>query len=101
MSDTIRPVDYFYVTVADKPGEGLRVLSELRREGVNLLSFLAFPAGRGKSQVDLIPEDVELLKKAAKSGGLKLSDRKRAFLVQGDDRPGAVAEVVAKLSAPK
>src|SRR5258705_12100458 len=99
MSDTIRLVDYFYVTVADKPGEGLRVLSELKREGVNLLAFLAFPAGRGKSQVDLIPENVELLKQAAKNGGLKLSDPKRAFLVQGDDRPGALAEGVAQLFA--
>ena len=47
MPDTIRPVDYFYTLVPDKPGEGSRILSELRRTGVNVLGYCAFPAGRG------------------------------------------------------
>ena len=34
MPDTIRPVDYFYTVVPDKPGEGFRVLSELKRAGI-------------------------------------------------------------------
>ena len=32
---------------------------------------------------------------------LKLSDRKRGFLVQGDDRVGAVAELLGKLANEK
>src|SRR5205809_5800798 len=33
-------------TVADKPGEGARVLARLRDAGVNLAAFHAFPSAR-------------------------------------------------------
>ena len=97
MADTVRGVDYHYVTVPDAPGEGERVLSALEAAGVNLLAVLGFPVGEGRSQIDLVPEDPELLRRAAEQAGLTLSERKRAFLVQGDDRVGAVAETTKKL----
>jgi hypothetical protein len=99
MADQIRRVDYFYVEVPDQPGEGVRVLFALKEAGVNLLSFTAFPTGSGKSQVDLVPVDPEALEKAAKSARLALSPRKQAFFVQGDDRAGAAADSLRKLSA--
>ena len=55
---------------------------------MNLLAYLGFPAGRGKSQIDLVPEEPAVFKLAARSAGLKLSRAKRAFLVEGDDRVG-------------
>jgi hypothetical protein len=97
----IRQVEYQYATVPDKPGEGLRVLSGLKSHGVNLHAYLGFPAGRGKAQLDLVAEDPDALRRAAKSLGVKLGARKRAFLVQGDDHVGAVAEVIERLSAQK
>jgi len=99
MAETIRHVDYYYVQVSDKPGEGSRILSELKHAGVNLLAQCGFPAGRGKTQLDFVPEDSEAFRKTAKKLGLKLSDRKRAFLVQGDDRIGAVADVLERLAS--
>ena len=101
MADAIRRVEYYYVTVADKPGAGVSVLSPLLEAGVNLLAYLGFPSGRGKSQIDLVPEDAKALKQAAKKAGLKLSRPKRALLIQGDDRPGAVADVNRKLADAK
>ena len=98
MADTVRSVEYYYVTVSDTPGEGQRVLSALKDSGVNLIAFLGFPAGGGRSQLDLVPEDPESLKSAAASAGVTLSDAKRAFLIQGDDRVGAVADATAKLA---
>ncbi len=41
------------------------------------------------------------LKEAAGKTGLKLSDAKKAFLIQGDDRVGAVFETVGKLAKAK
>ena len=99
MADMIRQVDYYYVQVPDRPGEGYKILSELRRAGVNLLAYCGFPAGRGKSQLDFAPEDIETFKKTARKMGLKLSDRKRAFLVQGEDRPGALADIAERLAS--
>lgn len=98
MPDQIRRIDYFYVTVSDKPGEGARVLAALQAAGVNLLGISAFPHGARRSQLDLIPEDSGAFAKAAKTAGLKLSKKKRGFLIQGEDRSGAVADVASRLA---
>lgn len=98
MPDEIRRMDYYYVAVPDKPGEVERVLAALRGAGINLLGVSAFPHGARKSQLDLIPEDSAAFVKAAKSAGLKLSKKKSGFLIQGEDRPGAVADVISKLA---
>jgi hypothetical protein len=98
MADTVRGIDYYYVTVPDAPGEGERILSALKDGGVNLLAFLGFPLGGGQSQIDIVPEDPELLEDAAERAGITLSGAKRAFLIQGDDRVGAAADITAKLA---
>jgi hypothetical protein len=97
MADTVRGVDYYYVTVPDTPGEGQRILSALKERGVNLLAFLGFPSG-GQSQIDLVPEDPQALREVAEQAGVTLSEAKRAFLIQGDDRVGAVADALGKLA---
>ncbi|HWP34207.1 MAG TPA: hypothetical protein VNM66_01290 [Thermodesulfobacteriota bacterium] len=101
MADTIRVVEYFYIQVPDKAGEGARVLGHLKGAGVNLLAFSGFPSGRGKAQLDFVPEDAQAFRQAAKAAKWKLTGPKRAFLVEGDDRPGAIAELFEKLSAAK
>ncbi len=99
MADTVRGVEYYYVTVPDAPGEGQRILSALKESGVNLLGFLGFPLGGGQSQIDLVPEDPQSLRAAVEQASVTLSESKRAFLIQGDDRVGAVADITAKLAA--
>ncbi len=101
MADTIRRVEYYYVTVPDKPGTGAGALAPLKEAGINLLAYLGFPSGRGKTQIDLVPEDPGPFKQTAAKAGLKLSVAKRAFLIQGDDRAGAVADVARKLGDAK
>lgn len=101
MADTVRRVEYFYTVVPDEPGAGARILSPLQQARVNLMAYLGFPSGKGKSQIDLVPEDAGALKQAAEKAGVKLVGPKRAFLIQGDDRAGAVAEVARKLSQAK
>ncbi len=98
MADTVQRVEYYYVTVPDKPGEGDRILSVLKDSGVNLLAYLGFPVGEGRSQIDLVPEDAESLRQAVERTGATLSEAKRAFLIQGDDRVGAVADTTTKLA---
>ncbi len=97
MAETIRKVEYFYVTAPNKPGEGAKALVALSNAGVNLLAFSGFPLGR-KAQMDFIPEDAAAFKAAAKKAGLKLSAKKTGFLVQGEDRPGVVAAIMSLLA---
>ncbi len=101
MPDAIRRIDYYYVSVPDKPGEAARILSALQQAGVNLLGVSAFPHGARRCQLDLIPEDGATLTQAAQSTGLKLSKKKSGFLIQGDDRSGAIAEITQKLTQAK
>jgi hypothetical protein len=100
MADTIRLVEYFYITAPNKPGEGARALNMLKEAGVNLLAFSGFPQGR-RAQLDFIPADPSAFKQAAKGAKWKLVGPKRGFLVQGDDRVGAVAELLERLGAAK
>jgi len=100
MTETITRVDYFYIETPDKPGEAARALSTLRGAGINLLAFTGFPKGR-RSQLDFIPVDPAAFVKVAKKAGWKLSAKKSGFLIQGEDRIGAVADVLSKLAAAK
>lgn len=100
MKDTVRVVDYYYVTVPNKPGEGARVMQHFKDAGVNFLAFHAFPAGR-RAQLDFVPADAKAFKAAARKGKFALSGRKRAFLVEGPDRVGAVCDVLVKLGAAR
>lgn len=101
MADQVRRVDYYYVEVPDKPGEGARVLAALKEAGINLLNFTAFPGAGGKAQIDLVSESSDALAKAAKNAGFTLSARKQAFFVQGQNRAGAAGETLKKLSDAK
>src|SRR5713101_7400750 len=102
VADAIRRIDYYYVSVPDKPGEAARILSALHQAGINLLGASAFPHGARRSQLDFIPEDSAAFAKAVQSSGLlTLSKKKSGFLIQGDDRPGAIAEITSKLADAK
>ena len=98
MSDAIRRIDYYYATIPDKPGEATRILSALHQAGINLIGISAFPHGLHRSQLDVVPEDSAAFTKAARSVGFKLSKKKSGFLIQGDDRPGAIAAITEKLA---
>lgn len=98
--DTVQRVEYFYIQVPDKPGEGARALATLRQAGVNLLAYSGFPAGR-RAQLDFIPENPEAFKQVAKQAKWKVKGPKRGFLIQGDDRIGACSDILDKLAAAK
>jgi hypothetical protein len=98
MPDTIRRADYYYVVAPDKPGEGTRIFEALRKSGVNLLAVHAFPSAR-KSQIDLVPADAVAFLSAVKNAGLKVSKPKTVFLIEGDDRVGALAPTLSRLGA--
>ena len=97
MPDTVRKVQYFYIMAPDKPGEGARALRTLAEAGVNLLAFSGFPEGR-RSQLDFVPEDPAAFRAAAKKARWKVTGPKAAFVVEGEDRPGAVAEILGRLA---
>jgi len=100
MADKIWKVDYFKTEVSNRIGEGARILGALKAARVDLLAFTGFPSGR-RVQMDFIPKNAALFRKAAKKAGLRVTVKKGGFMVQGRDRAGAIATVLQKLAAAK
>lgn len=98
MADAVRQVEYFYMEVPNKVGEGTKALQTLKNAGVNLLAFSGFPSGR-RAQLDFFPADAAAFKAAAKANRWKVVGPKRGFLIEGDDRIGAIADVMSRLAA--
>jgi hypothetical protein len=100
MAESISLVDYFYVMAPDKPGEAARMLGQLKQAGVNLLAFTGFPKGK-QAQLDFMPADPAAFRAVARQAKWKLVGPRQGFLVQGDDRVGAVADLLGRLAAAK
>ena len=96
----IRKVVYFSMQVPNRPGVGLEMLKAIAKGRQNLLAFTGFPNG-AKAQVDFVPAKPAEFARGARKAGVKLGKRKTAFLVQGEDRVGALVRVLDKLVKAK
>jgi hypothetical protein len=94
---TIRSVEYYYANVRDELGAAYRFLSQLAELGIDLLAFTAVPSGPALAQFTLVPGDTRKLVAQASAAGLPLDGPYHAFLVQGDDELGALANVHERL----
>ncbi len=94
---SVRKASYYSMKVPQRPGAGAQLLAQLKAAKVNLLAFTGFPAGGG-AQVDFIPQDNAKFAKAARKAKLKLSVRKTVFLMQGNDKVGALTQALGKLA---
>jgi len=91
-------LELYSVTVPNKPGKGARMLAAFKEAGVNFVGIWGYPVGKSKSRIDLVAEDPALLKKVAKQLDIDLGTKQAVFHITGDDHPGAVAEILAKLA---
>jgi hypothetical protein len=95
----VRKVSYVKLSVPSRAGQGAAVLGALADAGVNLLAFTGFPEGRGRSQIDVVARELGAVRRVARRAGWRLGGPKRAFLVQGRDRVGAVHRHMKRLAA--
>jgi len=93
MEITVHRARYFHITVRDRPGEGCRVLSDLGREGVELLAFTAVPTGPGMAQIRVFPRDEQRMVRVAEDTGIVLQDPGEAFIVRGDEQLAALTDI--------
>ena len=97
MANIVRRVDYYYTEVPNRAGAGAEVLKALKAGGVNLFAYNGFPSSARRAQLVFVPSDRDAFVAAAQKEGIKLVGPKTAFLIQGQDRVGDVADVVSKL----
>ena len=101
MADRVKKVNYCYVKVPNRAGQGASILGQLREAGVSLLAYSGFPGSGGRSQLDFVPQDMAALKRVARRNGWRLSLVKKAFLISGEDRLGAAHHHIAKLAGAR
>ena len=96
-----RKVNYCYITVPNRAGRGAEVLAALRKAKINLLAYSGFPAGDGTSQIDLVADQLTPILRVARKKGWPVSAIKKGFLIQGNDRVGAVHRQLERLAEAK
>ena len=95
----MQTIVYFSIVIPNKTGEGAKVLDALKTAGVNLIALWGYPLPKGKTaQLDIAPGDPKAFIKTIKQLGLDPGVQKTAFHLEGEDRPGVMAEVFAKLA---
>lgn len=99
MAININKAEYFSMTINDSAGKAYQLLSIFADAGIGLLAFKAVPAGPGRTQFSVFPNDPEKMKDAARAAGLLLDGPHPALIVKSDsDEPGECAGVFEKLS---
>lgn len=97
MSVQIRRVQYYTTSVHDRVGSAYQVLRDLADNRINMLAFSCVPVGPSALQLTLFPDDPRRLEFAAGKMNLALMPPQHAFLVQGDDEIGVLADVHRQL----
>jgi hypothetical protein len=103
MALDVKSVEYYNITVEGHIGEGSQLLSVFAGVGVDLLAFKAVPLDPMHTRFTLVPEDGSKMNVGAKKAGLNLDGPHAALLVQGDEKPGALAgiyETLAQVDIP-
>jgi hypothetical protein len=98
MSDRVMKVNYCYVMVPNRAGQGSKVFTAIREGGVNLMAHVGFPARSGKAQLDFVAPNLSKIRSVARKNKWRVSKPKKAFLVQGSDKSGAVNRHFARLA---
>lgn len=97
MAKEIRPVGYHCLLVRGGGAAAAAILGALTESGVSLLAFSAATQDETLSQVDLIPDDIDVFEETAFRLGLTLGERQTGFLIRGLDRPIAITEILRTL----
>ncbi len=96
----LRKVGYFSVETPHTAGQGLRILAALRKAGIDLLAYSGFPDGR-QAKLVFVPAQPGRFAVVARKLKLKLSPKKIAFLLEGNDKVGALTSTLGKLAKAK
>ena len=99
MADEISRVEYYVAAIPHKTGEGARALTAFKDSGVNLMGWLGYrKSARNAEIIFVVGEKTPGVSAAGKKAAISLGKKQKAFLVNGEDRPGAVAELMCKLA---
>jgi len=73
------------------------ILKALSRANIELLAFSLWPV-EGNTQLDMVTHEGHALQEALRKMGLPLKHRKPGLLVEGEERPDALAKLLERLN---
>jgi len=89
----VRNTEYFSIRIKDSPENAYELLARLASEEVSLLAFSAVPFGPNHVELTIFPDRSDAFMQLAKKLGWVVTGPQHAFLVQGDDHLGALADI--------
>ena len=98
MGDKIRKMTCLKATVDDRPGALAEALRALADANANVVGMWGYPISGGRAAMMCIPDDPEKVKSLAAGAGVALEES-TAFVIEGEDRVGALVESTQKIAA--
>lgn len=93
MALTVRNAEYFYTRIEGSLEKAYEILMQLASAEVSLLAFSAVPFGPNHLELTIFPDHIDTFIQLAKTQGWEVAGPQHAFLVQGDDHLGALADI--------
>jgi len=89
----------FALTLDDRPGTLAKATDAIAKAGINIEGYCAVPSGKdGKGTFRVITKDPATTKKALETAGFKVQEERDIAVIDIDDRPGALAQVLRRLA---
>jgi hypothetical protein len=88
------------VTLEDRPGTLAKATDAIASAGINIEGYCAVPSGKeGKGTFRVVTTDPASTRKALEAAGFKVQEERDTAVIDLEDRPGALAQVLRKLAA--
>jgi hypothetical protein len=89
----------FAVTLDDRPGTLAKATDAIAKAGINIEGFCAVASGKdGKGTFRVVTRDPAGTRKALEAAGFKVQEERDVALIDLDDRPGALAQVLRRVA---
>jgi hypothetical protein len=89
----------FSLTLDDRPGSLAKATDAIAKAGINIEGYCAVPSGKdGKGTFRVVTKDPASTRKALESAGFKVQEEHDVAIVDLDDRPGSLAQVLRRLA---
>jgi hypothetical protein len=89
----------FSVMLDDRPGTLAKATDAIAKAGINIEGFCAVPSGKeGKGTFHVVTKDPSSTRKALETAGFKVQDERDIAVIQAEDRPGFLAQILRRLA---
>ena len=89
----------FALTLDDRPGTLAKATDAIAKAGINIEGYCAVPSGKdGKGTFRVVTSDPATTRKALETAGFKVQEERDVAIVEGEDRPGFLAQILRRLA---